>query len=457
MRALLLAVVTLAIVAAGVVALTAGDEPDRARRAQAAPRTNDDAAAARPVPPRPAGRRPRSVEVLRVRPPGGGDELVVTMKRVERDRGPAGWRHVRCLDVVAARNVETFRFQASLACVPVRGRPPEGPLAHSITGGIGQKGTHIAGFAPRGTRRMTLTGAGPRIEVPLGRHGAWFLIVADDVRATLTLTAELADGGTRFQRLRMPPGPVPADTPFVEDPVDDSTWSILASRRSGGDRAGQTCVQFFRLDRNGMEKGFGPPMCGDLRREPLFVDALERGPGRQTKFGGGPDVDPRMIVWGAASEQVRELRVLAAGRTHDVVIGDQRGFILVLPPEVGREDVTVEAVLGDGTERTWQAPARAGATRSHRPDVRVTRPLQARLRRGRIVLTMGVAGRPDKVKVNFESHPTYLRRVRGDLHRGVVRFRHGLPPRYRPGLRFGAQAVICAPGCLDVDADGVLR
>ena len=60
MRALLLVVLTLATVAGGVVALTSGDEPGR-RPAAAMAQANDDVAAARPVPRRPAGRAPRSV------------------------------------------------------------------------------------------------------------------------------------------------------------------------------------------------------------------------------------------------------------------------------------------------------------------------------------------------------------------------------------------------------------
>jgi hypothetical protein len=442
----------------GLAALLAFGDGDR-RDEPAAGRSNPGVVAARPVPPRPAGREPRSVEVLRVRPPGGGEERVVTMKRVIRDRGPAAFRRVRCLDSVAARNVATRRFQASGGCAPVRDAGPRAAaLAYSRTSGLGVD-SQMSGFAPPGTRRLTLAGAGPTIEIPLGRHGAWFVLLAEELRATLTLTAELADGGTRFERVRFPMGPVPPDALEVRDPVDGSTWSVMASRRAAGIRSGQTCVQFFQLDGRGREKGFGAPMCGDLRREPLFVDALERGPGPQTKFGGGPHVEPRMVVWGAASRQVRELRVEAAGATHEVAVDDAGGFILVLPSSVRRDDVTVAATLADGSERTWQAPDRAGTSRSHRAGVRVTSPLRARVDRphDRILLTMGVAGRPDRVKVNFESHPTYLRRTHGDLHRGTVRFRHGLPRHYDAGDRFGAQAVICAPGCLDSDAGGVLR
>ena len=460
-RGFLVAVAVVVVLGgAAFVALTAGDEPDR-RRTVAGHSSNPHVAAARPVAPRRVGRRPQSTEIMRVRPPGGGTELAVTVKRVIRDRGPKAFRRVRCLDAVSTRRVRTHRFRASVACVPLRGVPPGPGLAMSITGGLGQDGARMGGFAPRGTRRMTIAGAGPTVDVPLGRHGAWFAIVDDTARRTLTLTAELADGSTRFERLRFPSGIVPADTPEVDDPTDGSTWSVLASRRSGGGREGQTCVQFFRLDARGMESGFGPPMCGDLRREPLFVDALERGPGPQTKFGGDPHVERRMVVWGAASERVRELRVLAAGETHDVEIADHRGFILVLPPEVEREDVTVEAVLSDGAERTWRAPERAGAARFHRPGIRITRELTATIdrRRDRVLLAIGIAGRPDKVKVNFQSHPTYLRRARGDLYRGAVRYRRGLPGHLRPGKRFGAQVVICAPGCRDVGgpAGGVLR
>src|SRR5688572_29424181 len=106
MRRVLALLVAAALFAAGLVALVSRDGVDDRRRAAASP-ASARVAVARPVPPKPAGRVPRSVEVLRV-----GD-TVVTMKRVVRDDGPARYRRVRCLDSVSARNVATRRFQAS--------------------------------------------------------------------------------------------------------------------------------------------------------------------------------------------------------------------------------------------------------------------------------------------------------------------------------------------------------
>ncbi len=445
-------------VAVTILVVAAGGDGDRGTAA--APRPDPRLALARPVAPRPAGPAPRATEIMRLRVPGSADDVAVTVKRVIRPDMPAAYRRVRCLDAVPVEQLRTRRFRASVGCQPLHASPsdPAGGLAYSLLSGRGV-GTRIGGFAPPGARRMTVAGVGPTVDLPLGRHGAWYLVVDAGVRTTLTLTAELADGTTRFHRLRIPAGPVPADAVEVPDPVDDATWSVTAEKRAGGQRGGQTCAQFFRLNRRGEQTGFGAPLCGDLRREPIVLDAHERRPGPATTFGGGPRVEPRMVVFGAASDGVRTLRAVAAGATHDIRVNEDRSFVLVLPAAVRREDVTVDAELADGTERTWRAPRRVGAVDLHGSGVRVTRPLRARVERARdrVALSIRVAGRPRRVTVVFQTHRVRLRHRGGELFAGAVRYPRGVPARHRPGARFVAHTVICAPGCVNATADGELR
>lgn len=455
-RAAALVVLVLAV-AAGIAVVADGGEDER--RAAAASRPDARLALARPVTPRTVGPPPRALEIMRLRVPGE-DDVAVTIKRVVRPEMPRRYRHAHCLDAVRVPRLATHRFRASVGCRPLSASAtdPAGGLAYSLTSGRGVA-TRIGGFAPPGARRMTVAGVGPTVDLPLGREGAWYLEVAEGVRTTLTLTAELGDGTTRFHRLRIPSGPVPPDAVEVPDPVDGATWSVTAEKRAGGQRSGQTCVQFFRLDRRGHQGGFGAPLCGDLRREPIVLDAHERGPGPRTTFGGGPEVERRMVVFGAASDGIRSLRAVAAGRTHDVRINEDRSFVLVLPPDVRREDVTVEATLADGTERTWRGPRRVGAAELHAPGVRVTTPLRARVDRARdrVPLSLRVAGRPRSVTVVFQTHRVRLRHRGGGFFAGAVRYRRGVPARHRPGARFVAHTVICAPGCVNADARGRLR
>lgn len=191
-----LALALFVLAAAGLAAASAGDDeappPSSGGHAQLAsasaasaialPRDADPRlSVGRVVPPRPAGRAPRSVEVLRARDPQGGEALAVTLKRVRRHRGPAAWRDVFCLDSVRVGALARRRFSAS-ACRPVRGTEvAQGPLLYSSSSTPNQA-TRISGFAPPGARRMTAAGIGPTVEVPLGREGSWFLAVAHDVR-----------------------------------------------------------------------------------------------------------------------------------------------------------------------------------------------------------------------------------------------------------------------------------
>jgi hypothetical protein len=420
-------------------------------------------AVGRPEQARRVGRAPQALLELRAPDPQGGTGFAITVKRVRRERArPAAWRDVLCLDVVRADRVARRRFRASGGCRPASGVPDEVSSLLFASTATMDGPVRMSGFAPEGTRRMTVAGLGPTAELPVGRHGAWFLAVAGDVRATLTVTAELRDGTTRFQRLRVPSGPVPPDAPEARDPVDGSSWAVSSAVRNGGDRKGQTCVQFFNLGANGREQGFGAPMCGDLRRQPLFVDALERGPGPQTKFGGGPDVAPRLVVWGAASTRVRALELTSPDGSRPVPIAEEgRGFIAVLPGSVRRADVTLRATLADGTTRELRAPDRVGVAPLTRTPLRRTQPLRAVVQRSRsrILLTLGVLGDPDRVKVVFQHHAVYLGAVPGKrgLYAGALRYRNGVPARHRPGRRFRAYSVICAPGCKDTDESGVLR
>jgi hypothetical protein len=61
----------------------------------------------------------------------------------------------------------------------------------------------------------------------------------------------------------------------------------------------------------------------------------------------------------------------------------------------------------------------------------------------------------------FERHAdevlAFLARGTGGRFTGAVRYPRGVPAARRPGTCFAAHTVVCAPGCMDVDTDGVLR
>ncbi len=454
-------VLTLGLLAAGGAAALAAERDPAPGPARAATAEDPRLAVGRPVAPRPVGRPPRAVEVLRLRDPGSGAVRIVSTKRVVRDRGPADARELRCLDSVPLRASPRHRFAASAGCLPVRARPGGRFPTLLASSGSATGPTFLSGVVPGEVARLTVAGLGSSREVPIGRQGAWFIAVARDVRAALTITSELRDGTTRFERVRVPTGSVEASTPESPDPLDGSTWAVSASYRNGGDRRGQTCAQFFNLDRAGREAGFGPPMCGDLRRAPLFVDALRRGPGPRTKFGGGPGVAPRLVVWGAASARVRTLTLGAPGPAREIPVdADGRGFIVVLPPAVDPAEVRLRAVLTDGRTLAYPAPSRVGVSPLTRVPLRRTQRLRATVDRDRrrIVLTLGVRGRPERVKAVIEHHAVRLGAVPGrpGLYAGALRFHGPLPPRYRVGWPF-AYTVICAPGCKDAEEGGTLR
>lgn len=456
------AAIALAVLAVGTAAAVSADDDPPASRPALPTAPDSRLAIGRPVAPRPVGRPPRAVEALRLRDPASGAARVVLLKRVHRDRGPAADREQWCLDSTPLSASSRHRFQTSAGCRPVRPRPQSTLPALLASSSSVNGPTLLSGFAAADVRRLTLSGLGPGVEVPIGENGAWFVAVANAVKAALTITSELRDGTTRFERIRVPTGPLQAAAQEAPDPLDDSTWALSEGFRNGGDRKGQTCVQFFNLDRAGREAGFGPPMCGDLRRSPFFVDTLRRGAGPQTKFGGGPGVKPRLIVWGAASARVRSIALAAPGPPRDIPIDpDGRGFITVLAPTVDPAAVTLRVTFDDASTRSYPAPRRVGVAPLTRVPLRRTQPLTATVERGRrrILLTLGVRGRPDKVKAVFEHHPVRLGAVPGrpGLYAGALRFRGELPRTYRPGRRYGAYTVICAPGCKDTQEDGTLR
>ncbi len=446
----LLFVLVLGLAAAAAAAVIAsGQSPS--------PPTSGPVRIAQPVdsPPR-AGRPPLARIELRLDDPDGGRRLA-TVVWAARTRTGARMRPASlCISTGVERNVARYPVREGGRC----GHSQDEPLAFGVTHGP-RVPTVIDGVAPRHVGRITLAGPGGTHELPLSRSRAYAAAFAAQEAGTVTITAHLRDGTTRFREVNLSPGHVLEGAVTVEDPEGGPAWQASADLRGGGARSGQTCPQFsqrvVRTPDGGFAGGeFSPPLCGDLRRNPVLANTMQMRPSTaESPFGPTSRAPKRTIVWGAAGEQVREVAIRDPRGERTLELSPRgRAFLAVYPASVTPDELTLIVRHGDGRVTEHRGPERLGAAPLNPRRTRFVRPLQARLEGSDLVMTAVLSRRVRRYTLSVLGRPVHMRPVPGTRgrYRGVYDASHG---KYREhakaGERIRVSYTVCAPNCTAFD------
>ncbi len=316
-----------------------------------------------PITPYRAGEPARGWIELRVSDPDRRGALALLHHEFVKVRRGRPLRHV-CAEVGLERSLRHLRIGRGGNCLFIDPRYPSDPLSLSWSSGFkGSRAVRIQGLASAEVKRIVVEGPGGTYEVPLARHRAFMLVYSAKATGSVTFTAHLRDGGTRYSRVDLRPAfPPGRGSVAAPDPAGLEPWRVSAEIRSAGARKGQTCAQFA-----GARREFGAPMCGDLSANALFADATRYGP-RPTRgaFGPGPKSPERLIVWGAVSPSVRGVRIAdpARGTRRLALSAVGRAFIAVYPASTDPRSIALEVALADGTVQRHVAPHRLNVVAS---------------------------------------------------------------------------------------------
>jgi hypothetical protein len=357
-----------AAAALGAVALVAAAVPLAApeESARKPVRSASIVSIARPIEPYRAGEPKLGwIELRAADPDGGPGHAMLFHRDSRRSRGRTVRRN--CAEYGIETALRRYPVRDGGSCVAQDPRQPDAPLLPALGTGSGQP-ISLHGQVSSEVARLVVAGPGGTHDVPRSRHGMFLVLYGAETDGTVTLTAHLRDGSTRFESFALPPDTAPRGSAEAVDPGGLPDWTAAADLRAWGARKGQTCAQFVqRIDaqappgRAGGEAG--PPLCGDLRKDPLVADATAYGPRPgHHPFGPGPDSPERLIVWGAAGPAVRAIRVTGPGGTRELPLSEiGRAFITVYPGSVTPAEVAVEATLDDGRVLRHPAPVRLNA------------------------------------------------------------------------------------------------
>lgn len=437
----ILAAVAAAALVAAAVALASGHDGPRKPTRSHSPLVS----LGQPITPYRAGAPARGWIEMRAQDPDGGPRRAVLFHRL---------RHASCAEHGIESQLRRYPVRDGGSCVE---RGQSAPLMWGIGSGTDQP-VALHGQAAADVERIVLAGPGGTYDVALSRHRTFLVLYSAKAKGRATLTAHLRDGGTRFHEFALPPDFLPPGSAEAPDPAGLPAWTVSAEERVAGVRAGQTCAQFQQRQdiqappgRQGGE--FGAPLCGDLDAHPLFADATAYGPrpGVRT-FGPGPRSPRRLIVWGAVSPEVREVRVSGPDGTRELALSRiGRAFIAVYPGSVAAQDVTVEATLADGRTLRHTGPQRINSVAvAERPRLVGSRMQLTVSPAGtsRLVLSATLTRTADRFVVKLQRRRVRMRRSGGTGARPrYVGSFEDRPRAFRPGRIYRTTVFLCGDGC----------
>lgn len=442
-----LAAIALLALAAVAYAAAGGGDPRQPTRSN-----SPLVSIGQPIAPYRAGRPATGWIELRARDLGGpGDVAVLYHEHAQVRRGRA--QRQTCAEVGPEQRLRRYPVRDGGSCQPAGPGAATSPLGFGV-GTTGRR-TWLHGQATADVRRLVVAGPGGTYAVPLSRHRAFLVVYGARARGTVSLTAHLRDGSTRFFTTPLPPEmPSRPGSVSARDPGGRPAWTVTASLRETGARRGQTCAQFT-------SSGFarrvtleaGAPMCGDLSRALVFADATRYGPRPAgSPFSPGPRSPRRLIVWGAVAPSVRGVRVVGPGAPRRLALSPLgRAFITVYPAAVTPQQITLELTRADGSVERHVAPRRLNAV-GLVDQPRLAGPIGLRERRGdpsRLVLSATLTRPAKRFEITLAGREVPMRRSGGTT--GMVRYvgvydrDRGVRRTFVAGRRYEVSVVLCGP------------
>lgn len=333
------------------------------------------------------------------------------------------------------------------------------PWSISMGSGSGSS-TVLTGSVTDEVVRLTIAGPGGTFVVPRSEHGGFVVLYANDVNGRAVLTATLRDGSTRYHRTSLPPSFRPDGVAVATDPGGLPDWYTGAGLRRGGGRDGQTCLQVLQdhaLRVKDPKRRGGTslaPICGDLRRAPVFARAIEIRPSdRLSTFGPGRFAPRRTILAGAVGQQVRGVSVDGPGGVRELPIAPAgRAFLAVFPASVKPADLTLRVTLADGTVRSFRDPVAVNRATSENPPpvIRGRVGLRQDPAGGRrLRLTTRLTAAPRRFEITFLGREVRMRRIPGttDRYAGIYNGDRGARRSIVPGRIYRFSVLLCGDVC----------
>jgi hypothetical protein len=377
---LVLALALVATAAGGVVAVATSRDDDRDPAPPAATRDVPGIVAlARPVEPIDLGRAPRWAIEMRITAPDGREGGLAAFRRTRRSGGRLV--HERCAIGGSERDLR-------------RTRKPFGncwdeasPEPWSITTGASSEGpVSISGVVAPRVRRLTIAGPGGTFVVPRSRTGAFLVVYGRRATGRAVLTAQLADGTTRFFRIEVPPSQRPPGVAVAQDPGGLPAWYVAGFRQDRGPRSGQTCFavgQDSAIREHGARAGGTrlPLVCGDLGHAPVIARTVRLAPDHPPGIlGPGRFAPRRTILAGAVTGAARSVAVTGPAGRRQLALSDAgRAFVAVFAADVPPAALTLEVTLADGTVQRYVNPVAVNGATAERPPPQIAGKMTARI------------------------------------------------------------------------------